>query len=694
MKIRLKIISSLAFFISLNVNAQIGNSLQFNGINNSVDLPSGIAPTNGTLEAWVKTTDAGSGFRGIVVSELQVGLFLNNNQLMSYNWSPMGNTGATTFTGATLNDNEWHHIVLTYQWGITNGSQLYLDGLPVGSPFTQFLANQPTNFRIGTNGTSGLFYNGNIDNVKIWNRVLTPVEINNTYNCQTISTTDLINNYNFDQGVAEGNNSGVTNLLDQSGFNNTGTLQNFTLNGSVSNWVNGLDCLALACPTPTGSSNQSFCNTATIADLSATGNTIQWYELINGGSPLPSSTPLVNGNIYYATQTTSICESETRLAVTATINSVPAPTGNSSVTLCSGATVYDLEAIGNNVIWYDAPTGGSILSDYTLLTSGSYYASQTIGQCQSGTRLQVQVTITPNNTPNPSAPSPQMFCGGGTVADLTASGSNLQWYDDYSDLEALAPGTALNPGTFYWVSQTISGCESDRIQVGVSMNQIPNAPFGASVQSFCNSATVVNLTLNGFSLQWYDEPTGGSPLPPSTILVHGENYWATQTSSGCESIARFEVTAVISAVSDVVTVSGNTLTSFQSGANYTWVDCNNGNQPIAGATAQTYTATANGSYAVIVELNGCSVTSNCVAITTVGLDDIKTELFRIYPNPASTVINVEMANASTVRMFDISGKLLKELNGSSNYTIDVTDLTPGMYMIESAEGAKAKFIKQ
>ena len=151
---------------------------------------------------------------------------------------------------------------------------------------------------------------------------------------------------------------------------------------------------------------------------------------------------------------------------------------------------------------------------------------------------------------------------------------------------------------------------------------------------------------------------------------------------------------MISAVSDVVTVSGNTLTSFQSGANYTWVDCNNGNQPIAGATAQTYTATANGSYAVIVELNGCSVTSNCVAITTVGLDDIKTELFRIYPNPASTVINVEMANASTVRMFDISGKLLKELNGSSNYTIDVTDLTPGMYMIESAEGAKAKFIKQ
>jgi hypothetical protein len=40
------------------------------------------------------------------------------------------------------------------------------------------------------------------------------------------------------------------------------------------------------------------------------------------------------------------------------------------------------------------------------------------------------------------------------------------------------------------------------------------------------------------------------------------------------------------------------------------------------------------------------------------------------------------------------GKLLLELNGAYIYTIDVTDLTPGMYIIESAERAKAKFIKK
>jgi uncharacterized delta-60 repeat protein len=88
----------------------------------------------------------------------------------------------------------------------------------------------------------------------------------------------------------------------------------------------------------------------------------------------------------------------------------------------------------------------------------------------------------------------------------------------------------------------------------------------------------------------------------------------------------------------------------------------------------------------ITRLNGES-TSN--------LNEIDAQLgISIYPNPSSTLINVEMENASTVRLFDVSGKLLKEMNGASIYTIDVTDLTPGMYMIESAEGAKAKFIKQ
>ncbi|MFN0048321.1 MAG: LamG-like jellyroll fold domain-containing protein [Cytophagales bacterium] len=43
--------------------------------------------------------------------------------------------------------------------------------------------------------------------------------------------------YNFNRGIANGNNAGINTLTDQSGANNTGTLNSFTLNGGTSNWV-------------------------------------------------------------------------------------------------------------------------------------------------------------------------------------------------------------------------------------------------------------------------------------------------------------------------------------------------------------------------------------------------------------------------------------------------------------------------
>ena len=74
---------------------------------------------------------------------------------------------------------------------------------------------------------------------------------------------------------------------------------------------------------PTGAAAQTFCSGKTLADLVVSGTAIKWYNAGSGGSLLPTSTVLVNGTIYYATQTVSGFESATRLAVTATVNIVP-----------------------------------------------------------------------------------------------------------------------------------------------------------------------------------------------------------------------------------------------------------------------------------------------------------------------------------------------------------------------------------
>ena len=445
---------------------------------------------------------------------------------------------------------------------------------------------------------------------------------------------------------------------------------------------------------PTGLSTQIFCNAGTVANLAASGTEIQWYEAPTGGLALTAGTALTTGTTYYATQTITACESVNRLAVTATINAPFAPTGSSTQTVCSGAVISDLSAIGTGIQWYAASTGGTALLSGSTVTNGTtYYASQTIDGCESVNRFAVNVIFGIPGAPTGSAT--QVFCNSATVGNLSAVGSIIQWYSANSGGTALSTGTSLASGS-YFASQTINGCEStDRFEVIVTVTD-PAAPTGVPNQNFCFSGTVADLQANGQNIQWYNPLIGGgtTPLNPGDALVDGFAYQSTQTVDGCESQNQFVVTVDIIAFSNGVNLNGATLTAAATGATYQWIDCDANNAAISGATAQTFTPAQNGNYAVVITLNGCSDTSACVAITTVGLDDIKTELFRVYPNPASTIINVEMSNASAVRLFDVSGKLLKELNGASFHTIDVTDLTPGMYMIESAEGAKAKFIKE
>jgi hypothetical protein len=70
--------------------------------------------------------------------------------------------------------------------------------------------------------------------------------------------------------------------------------------------------------TPPTATAQTFCNASTVANLVATGTAIKWYAATTGGTALASTTALVSGTTYYASQTIGTCES-TRTAVVVTI---------------------------------------------------------------------------------------------------------------------------------------------------------------------------------------------------------------------------------------------------------------------------------------------------------------------------------------------------------------------------------------
>ncbi len=102
-----------------------------------------------------------------------------------------------------------------------------------------------------------------------------------------------------------------------------GSTNTFNANDHGSNHMGTTSLTFTLVPTPpaapTGAAQQSFCEGNTLADLTVTGLGIKWYSSSTSTTALPTTTPLVNGSIYYATQTVSGLESLERLAVTANL---------------------------------------------------------------------------------------------------------------------------------------------------------------------------------------------------------------------------------------------------------------------------------------------------------------------------------------------------------------------------------------
>ena len=106
----------------------------------------------------------------------------------------------------------------------------------------------------------------------------------------------------------------------------------------------------------------------------------------------------------------------------------------------------------------------------------------------------------------PGVSSPVTYCEGATAVPLTATGSNLLWYTAASggagSPTAPTPSTTTVGTKSYWVSQTVNGCESDRMQIDVIVNETPAAPTADVTQPSCTVPTgtiTVTSSISGLS---------------------------------------------------------------------------------------------------------------------------------------------------------------------------------------------------
>ncbi|OFZ63518.1 MAG: hypothetical protein A3D92_20900 [Bacteroidetes bacterium RIFCSPHIGHO2_02_FULL_44_7] len=147
-------------------------------------------------------------------------------------------------------------------------------------------------------------------------------------------------------------------------------------------------------------------------------------------------------------------------------------------------------------------------------------------------------------------------------------------------------------------------------------------------------------------------------------------------------------------VDNQISVNANILSVNEIGANYQWINCV-GNTAIAGATNQTFTPSYNGSFACVIDNGACSDTSACIAITTVGINELETNQISLYPNPASNSLSISAQEPiESVLIFDLTGALVQsEPNG--NFT--VASLKNGIYLVnvQTTKGYfVARFVKE
>ena len=118
---------------------------------------------------------------------------------------------------------------------------------------------------------------------------------------------------------------------------------------------------------------------------------------------------------------------------------------------------YQWQKDGNDI-------SGANSNTFTASESGIYTCVITNGSCNY-TTTATNLNLT---SPIPTGDINQVFINGGTLADLIVIGTNLQWYANSSDTNPIPSSTALVNGTTYYVSQTVNGCESEKLAITVT----------------------------------------------------------------------------------------------------------------------------------------------------------------------------------------------------------------------------------
>ena len=232
----------------------------------------------------------------------------------------------------------------------------------------------------------------------------------------------------------------------------------------------------------------------------------------------------------------------------------------------------------------------------------------------------------------------------------------------------------------------------------VSCRQTGSFKFVDKSIALAIAASATNLCPGDTATLTSNMPTGntwstGATTQSITVSAAG-NYSVAVSNNGCSSATSISTAVTVNTLpNDQITQNLGVITATQTGATYQWYSCPN--SLIVGATNQTYIPSVIGDYKVEVTLGSCTLTSDCITVTTLGVGSFDFNNFKMYPNPVINILNIEYTEElNDVSVFNMIGQKVIGNNANANATqLDLSRLPSATYLVKVTSNAVTKTFK-
>ena len=462
-------------------------------------------------------------------------------------------------------------------------------------------------------------------------------------------------------------------------------------------------------PTVQITGNNAFCagdsSTLTVSST-PNGATFVWSDLSTS-----STLKVKNAGKYFVTGTLNGCVGSDTMNVT--VHEIPGAPTTTSNTICGmGQVALSASGTGGTCYWYannttseSLATGNAYTPTLNTVGTMTYYVSVRSNEgCESN---RVPVTATAYAIPAAPTVSDTAHCGAGnfTLTATTAQGTTAYWFSDAAATHAVADlNVSVNVTTPYYVYASDGHCNSDTVQMTITINNIPANPTDINASTVCGSGkpTLSATPDQDCVVWWYSTKdlsaahTAGDTIVTTQILNASRKYYllSCNTLTNCKSdfdsvtVNVYPLPGDPDVQSNVTVCSMGTVTlTGTTGTNGTTLRWYNEQGTVLLATNDSYTASIseNQTRFKVASFNsetGCEGEKIPVTVTVAAPITAPTVATTVYACGGNAVLSAT-APAGTLYWYNASNSELA--NGSSTYEVNNIE-TATIYKVSAKVG--------